>query len=349
MISPRPRNCYVNERSKNLIWLDRNEVILDSHKAIHRKVLSEIDPLNICTYPDLYKCYHALSDYLDLPVENIFFTAGSDGAIKLCYEVLLEHNDFVLRTEPTYGMYPIYAEQNNVQEVICNYRRSDTSIYLDVDEFISLMRKHTPKLVCIPTPDSPTGALLAENDIKHIIDVAKELSIYLLIDEAYYPISEFTSIKFLNQYEKIIIIRTFNKAWACAGLRIGYAIAAPGIIDKFNDVRAMREIGGFESEFVRHLLSYKNEIMESIFKLRDNKIYFEESLSSLGYETLNTAANFSLVDFGNDKSFLESEISNHFIYRTNFQHPSMINLTRFTISDKSKMEYLINLITRICN
>lgn len=164
--------------------------------------------------------------------EQIFLGNGSDEAIDLVFRVFCEPAvDNVVAIAPTYGMYEVCADINDV-----DYRSvllSD-NFELNADKLLEAADEHT-KLIFLCSPNNPSG-----NDLnrKEIVKIIENFSGIVVIDEAY---SDFSSQKNfreeLDKYSNIIVLNTFSKAWGCAAIRLGMAFASREIIGLFNKVK----------------------------------------------------------------------------------------------------------------
>lgn len=167
-----------------------------------------------------------------VPADEIFLGNGSDEAIDLCYRVFCEpKEDNVVAIEPTYGMYKVCADINDVE-----YRPIllDDNFQMSSDRILSACDGHT-KLIWICSPNNPSGNNINRVEIVKVINGFDGI---VVIDEAYSDFSkEKTFRSELDSYPNIIVLNTFSKAWGCAALRLGMAFAQKDIIDIFNKVK----------------------------------------------------------------------------------------------------------------
>lgn len=185
-------------------------------------------------YPDPLqtKLKEALSKIKGIAPECIFLGNGSDEAIDLAYRCFARPGvDNVVAIEPTYGMYEVCAEINDVE-----YRRVrlDEHYQVKASKLLAACDAKT-KLVWICSPNNPTGNSIDRDEIIKVIDGFDGL---VIVDEAY---SDFAAQKPLRhelaQHPNMIVLNTMSKAWGCAAIRLGMAFAAKEIIDIFNKVK----------------------------------------------------------------------------------------------------------------
>ena len=173
-----------------------------------------------------------LSKIKDVPEDMIFLGNGSDEAIDLCYRVFCEpKQDNVVAIEPTYGMYKVCADINDVE-----YRPVllDEHYQMNADKLLGAVDGHT-KLIWICSPNNPTGNALQREEI---VKVIKGFDGIVVIDEAY---SDFSAQKTfrseVTSLPNVIVLNTFSKAWGLASIRLGMAFASADIIRLFNKVK----------------------------------------------------------------------------------------------------------------
>ena len=167
-----------------------------------------------------------------IPAEYTFLGNGSDEAIDLVYRIFCEPRvDNVVAIAPTYGMYEVCADINDVE-----YRPVllDEGFQLNAEKLLAACDDHT-KVVWICSPNNPTGNCMSRQEVTKVLDNFHGI---VVIDEAY---SDFTQVRpfryDLPHYPNLIVLNTFSKAWASAAIRLGMAFASPEIIALFNKVK----------------------------------------------------------------------------------------------------------------
>jgi histidinol-phosphate aminotransferase len=262
----------------------------------------------------------------------------------MVYEAFVEHGDSVIYPNPTFAMYQVYAQMFGAQESIVEYQYSDTGPVLNVEQLKNLLRLEKPKIFCLPNPDSPTGTVLSQNDLKDLLTICEEVGAVFLLDEAYYPFYEWSGVNWTQHSRNLIIARTFAKAWGAAGMRIGYLVAHPDTISLINKLRPMYELGTVSIDFMVRMLDHVGVMQSSVEKINVGKIYFATEMSALDFKVLVTEGNFVHVAFGEKDSLIAKALANKVLYRQSFNHPSLKGFSRFSIAPKEKMEYVVELI-----
>jgi histidinol-phosphate aminotransferase len=207
-------------KARDLIKLNSNENLFipkSSFSLMFKEVLEELDPR---LYPQSEKIdlIRALSDYLSLPSECFTIGNGSDELIETAVSAFLRGTERAVSIVPTFAMYEIIVEAHGS---IYDTVPLGNGFSLDAD---ALLSKITPKTVlCILcSPNNPTGNQFELSSVRKVV---KEFKGIVIVDEAYVEFAPFSIKEAIKDFDNLIILRTFSKAFGLAGLRIGYAIA----------------------------------------------------------------------------------------------------------------------------
>jgi len=191
-------------------------------------------PDNFNRYPDplQMEVKEKLSKIKGVPSQNIFLGNGSDEAIDLLYRIFCEPGrDNAIIFPPTYGMYEVCAEMNDVKVQKVNLTKD---YQLDIEAIENAIDPFT-KLIFICSPNNPTGNSIHRSDIEIILNNFDGI---VTIDEAYINYAkQKTFITELTEYPNLVVMQTLSKAWGLAGLRLGMAFASQPIIELMNKVK----------------------------------------------------------------------------------------------------------------
>ena len=182
------------------------------------QAISESEALH--TYPDAEQrtLRAALAEYAGLATENIIVGNGSDEVLDMIIRLLLEPGDRVLSCIPTFGMYKFLTDVAGGQ-LIELQRTPDYGIDLDA---IKAATDERTKLIFLASPNNPTGNSVPREKVIALL----EMGLYVVIDEAYFEFAGHTVADLVNDYENLMVVRTFSKWAGLAGVRIGYAIVS---------------------------------------------------------------------------------------------------------------------------
>lgn len=342
----RPSALNSKPREKHLLWLDKNENLDPELNLISRDVLNSIDHSVIATYPEAGELYRKLASWLDLSPDYLLLTPGSDGAIRLTFEVFTEKGDSVIHTFPTFAMYQVYSQMFGAVSSLIEYESSEFGPFVNSEKIIDEILKKRPKLVCIPNPDSPSGTVLNPVNLEKILKACEATNAVLLIDEAYHPFYKPTVALWTKTSKNLIVARTFAKAWGAAGLRIGYAIAHPETISLLHKMRPMYEVSSIAVEFMSKMLNHHDAMEASVARILEGRTYFQKEMQNLGFSCLNSDANFMHVAFGDKKHNLHNALNGRVLYRESSLHKSLEGYTRFTIAPLKIMEEVVEIIKK---
>ena len=245
-------------------------------------------------YPDPHQTAlkEKISKIKGVPANQIMLGNGSDEPIDLIYRIFCEPGvDNVVAIEPTYGMYGVCADVNNVE-----YRRIQLDEKFDINgrNTITAVDEHT-KVMWFCSPNNPTGNLLTRNKMAFM---CYNFPGIVVIDEAYVDFSSQDSwLKTLNQFPNLIVLQTFSKAWGMASVRCGMAFASPAIIELFNKVKYPYNINLLTQQFVSERLDHIDDMKAQVKEILAERSRMAEELQKLEcVETVYPSeANFLLV------------------------------------------------------
>lgn len=319
---------------------DSNEgILLDANENSFGSTFIEFNGLKLNRYPDPHQkdIRKATSDYYSIPYKNIFFGVGSDEVIDLLVRIFcIPGKDNVIIPEPTYGMYKVSCDINNIEtkEVLLN---DDFQINLNaVKEKVSV----DTKIVFLCSPNNPTGNVL---DKKDIVSLCNELNVIVVVDEAYIDFSIKSSVvEEIKNHKNLIILRTFSKAWGLAGIRSGFCAADEEIINILLKVKAPYNINALSRYALIKAVansSRKDEYVSSLIKERERLKNQLETLLIVK-KVYNSDANFLLVKFKNAKLVQNKLMEKGIIVRDRSTQPKLENCLRISIGNEEENDAL---------
>ncbi|HYZ92616.1 MAG TPA: histidinol-phosphate transaminase [Actinomycetota bacterium] len=189
--------------------------------------------------------------------------------------------------DPTYVMHMRQAKMAGTS-VETIRRESDFSISLDAA--VHAIERHTPDVVFVCTPNNPTGTVTPIGDIRSIADAASGL---VIVDEAYHEFSGATFVPYLEQHPNVIVSRTLSKAFRLAGLRLGYGIAAPELLEEMGRVRMPYGLSSFTQLAATIVLRHREKVLEVVSSIAAERDRIATTLAGLdGVDVFDGAANF---------------------------------------------------------
>ena len=224
--------------------------------------------------------------------EQLFLGNGSDEPIDLLFRAFCEPaQNNIVTIDPTYGMYQVSADINHI-EVRKALLQDDFSF--SAKELLKQIDENT-KLVFLCSPNNPTAKLLDKGEM---LEVAKEFDGLVVVDEAYIDFApEASLLAKLNEFENLVILQTFSKAWGMAGIRLGMAFASAEIIDVLNKIKYPYNINILTQQKALELIKLEKEKNEWVKILIDEREKMVGQLAHLPFvrKIYPSDANFILV------------------------------------------------------
>ena len=317
------RNEYAGREAR--VFLDANE------NPYNQPFNRYPDPLQL-------ELKDALSKVKGVPAECIFLGNGSDEAIDLPYRCFCNPGiDNVVAIEPTYGMYKVCADINDVE-----YRPVllDDHYQVTAEKLLAATDAHT-KIIWLCTPNNPTGNCLKREEVIKVIEGFEGL---VIVDEAY---SDFSSQKTLRselaKYPNLIVLNTMSKAWGCAAIRLGMAFASKEIIALFNKVKYPYNVNQLTQQQALEALKDPFEVDQWVKILLQERSRMMEAFEMLPIceKVYPTEANFFLAKMTDATKIYNYLVDNGIIVRNRNRVQLCQNCLRITIGTKTENNELV--------
>lgn len=297
-------------------------------------------------YPSPYQqeLKSKIAEWRGLQKENVFVGLGSDEAIDLLFRIFCEPGqDRILITPPTYGMYKVSANINDIaiDEVLMN-----KNFELDVDGILETATAKT-KLLFLCSPNNPTGNIISKKDIEHLL---QNFSGLVIVDEAYIDFSESTSwASSVIDYPNLVVLQTMSKSFGLAGIRLGMAFASKEIISYMTKVKAPYNVNALTSKYALEAFNNLDHIESHIEALKKERLRLKESLANI--DSISTIfpsdANFLLIRINDAQAVYQQLAEQGVIVRYRGHEPHCENCLRITVGTKDENEKLIDTLKQI--
>jgi histidinol-phosphate aminotransferase len=273
-----------------------------------------------------------------VPAENIFLGNGSDEAIDLVYRVFCRPKvDNVVAIEPTYGMYKVCADINDVE-----YRPVllDNHYQLNADRMLQACNYNT-KAIWICSPNNPTGNNMKREEVEKLLHKFQGI---VVIDEAY---SDFSTVKTFRtemaKYPNMIVLNTMSKAWGCAAIRLGMAFASKEIIGLFNKVKYPYNVNLLTQQQALTALRDRQNVERWVSLILQERGHMLEAFALLPIceQVYPTDANFFLAKMTDAQSIYDYLVSQGIIVRNRTRVKLCKDCLRVTIGTKGENEELL--------
>ncbi len=311
------------------VYLDANENAFGSPLAT---------PYNRYPDPMAYDVKTRLSEIKGVPPKNIFLGNGSDEAIDILFRSFCNPGvDNVIIVPPTYGMYEVSANINDVELKRVNL----TADYqLNLEGIAEAIDKNT-KLIFICSPNNPTGNSIHREDIETLL---ANFNGIVVIDEAYINFSRQKSfIQELTEYANLVVLQTLSKAWGLAALRVGMAFASEEIIEVFNKVKPPYNINEASQQLALEALQNTNQVNEWIKETLKERDQLVINLKNLDFvlDIYPSDANFILVKTTAADAIYNFLVENGIIIRNRNKVELCEGCLRITIGTPQENQTLI--------
>ena len=315
----------------------------DAHVFLDANESAYNSPFNRYPDPLQEQLKQTISQIKGVPTENIFLGNGSDEAIDLVYRIFCEPSmDNVVAIDPTYGMYKVCADINDVE-----YRPVllSPNYALSADALLQACDEHT-KVIWICTPNNPTGNDMDRGELQKILTTFKGI---VVIDEAYGDFSDLKPMRsFLKYFPRMIVLNTFSKAWASAAIRLGMAFASEEIIALFNKVKYPYNVNMLTQQAAQELLSQMVRLDRWTNEVRHERAQMIPCLMELPIvkQVYQSSANFLLVRVTDADAIYAYLVDNGIIVRNRNRVTMCQNALRITIGSKEENNELLGALRR---
>ena len=288
----------------------------------------------------------ALAKLKNVKEEQILLGNGSDEVLDLIFRAFCEPCvDNVITLPPTYGMYKVLAEINNIEnrEVLLT-----KEFQLDVKSILKSVDEQT-KLLFICSPNNPTGNAFDARAIKTILENFNGI---VVIDEAYIDFSSYeTWIGFLDLYPNLIITQTLSKAYGMAGIRLGVCYASSAIISVLNKIKPPYNVNELTQQKALERVLAVDEVFDEVESILEERNRLMIALQEIKFikEIYPTDANFVLVKVDDASKRYQELIEKGIVIRNRTTQPLCENTLRFTIGTSEENKKLVEALKEIDN
>ncbi|CAN2043092.1 Aminotransferase class I/II-fold pyridoxal phosphate-dependent enzyme [Candidatus Magnetomoraceae bacterium gMMP-1] len=274
--------------------LDLNENTQQPPEHVKAALKEYIDENRIQMYPEYDRFLSKLSQYSNVDENQLILTNGSDHAIEIILRAFLGPDDTMLVAQPE---FPIFSQVAGVIGAkICGVPYGQDMSFL-YNGFLEAVTTEI-KLIVIINPNNPTGTDIPLAHIENIL--VKNPDIPVIVDEAYFEYTGITALDFMKSHSNLIITRTFSKAFAMAGLRLGYIIAHPDIISQFYKIRGPFDVNSCALIAAEAQIDFPDVWKDYIHEIMTvSKPYLEEFFNKNNILYYSGAAHFMLVQPNN--------------------------------------------------
>ncbi|EIE5864547.1 histidinol-phosphate transaminase [Vibrio alginolyticus] len=336
--------AWENIGDKSVLKLDWNEATIPPSPKVNEALIDFIQNGRLNWYPETanLKLKKKLAEYVDVEPDNLEYFSSSDGLHEYILRAFVDYEDTVVMIAPTYDNFRAVAESVGAR-VDYYYLDKKYDYKFDIEDFSDYLNQVRPKAVYLCNPNNPTGNIYSPEEIKTLIKRFND--VLFIVDEAYYEFNTNSASHFVNEYENILICRTFSKAFGLASIRFGYAISSKQNITGISKIRNPKSVSSFAQVAAMAALDDVEYMWQYVNEINCAKDIFIENLRNLGVKVLSSAGgNFVFVDLENkaDRCIEQLEQRNIFI-RSYSKVGRSEGLVRITVGTREQMSHFMSI------
>lgn len=320
----------------NIIKLNTNESPFAPSTMVQMAIAS-MTPDQLRRYPDpeATKLVGTIADYYGVKEDNVFVGVGSDDILGMAFLTFFNSDKPILFADVTYSFYDVWA---NLYGIPYKQIPLDDNFRINVEDY-----NVENGGIVIANPNAPTGIELPLVEVEEIIKSNPESLV--IVDEAYIDFGRESALPLIDKYDNLLVVRTFSKSRALAGMRVGYAFGNEKLIKALRDVKYSYNSYTLSVAAIRAGAAAINDdeyFKQLVAEIKDTREVTKLRLKKLGFEVTNSQTNFLFVttDKMPAKEIFE-KLRDRDIYVRYFDKQRIDNYLRITIGTKDQMNALI--------
>ena len=327
---------------QNLIKLNTNEnPYPPSPKVAEALKAIDVDCMRLYPDPAASVLVKGIADFYQLQEDQVFVGVGSDDVLAMIFMTFFNSKKPILFPDITYSFYDVWADLYGIP-----YRTPelDEKFRLKKEDYLTENGG-----IIFPNPNAPTGLMENLDTIEEI--VAKNPDSVVIVDEAYVDFGGVSALPLVDKYENLLVVQTFSKSRALAGMRIGFAIGQKKLISYLNDVKFSFNsytMNRLTISFGKAFLEDRAYFQEITGKIVATREWTKQKLTELGFTFPDSKANFI---FATHKTVPAQELFENLktagIYVRYFKKPRIDNYLRITVGTQAEMERLVEVLAEL--
>jgi len=336
--------------SPELIKLDANENPFELPDEVKERIKFEFTDLPIRIYPDptaldLRRCIASFLDIEGIDESYIVVGNGSDEILQYIFIAFLDKKDLVVYPNLSFEMFSIFSQIAGVRDIRLELNEL---LELDLSSVIETLHNYRAKLLLLCRPNNPTGWSMPKEELLAILEKSRETDTMVVIDEAYGEFMGESLAYLVKDYDNLIVLKTFSKAFSLAGLRLGYAVSNKEIIKDLMSVKLPYNVNAFTQMVGRIVLEYKDLVLSRIkFIVEERERIYKRLLNLPKVKIFPSSANF-LFFYCEEENLMDRLLSYGIkIRKFEPKHPLLKNAYRVTIGKKEENDKFIRAMEEI--
>ncbi len=334
---------YVPNNYEYKYKMDANESPFNLSKNILNDISDSLQNIYMNRYPDTNstELRKMISNFIEVEKDNIVVGNGSNELINIILTTFINKGDIVISHSPTFSMYKIASKIFGARYLDIE---SDNNFNININSIIENANKKNAKLIIICNPNNPTGKAITRKEIFRILDETKGI---VLVDEAYIEFGEDSVVNEINNYQRLIVLRTLSKAFGLAGIRTGYLVGGEKIVNKINSVKPPYNLNVISQCIAINVLKNLSEIRMKINEIKEERNRLYTLLNNTkNIKVFSSKANFILIEVNNAQKVFDHLLKKGILVRK-FSNNRLNNNLRITIGSKKENDILIKAIEEV--
>lgn len=299
------------------------------------------DNLRLYPDPEGKSLKQTIADIHSLNQDNVFLGNGSDEVLAHTFLALLKHEQPIFFPDVTYSFYPVYCALYGIKYQMVSL---DGNFQVNIEDYVQQNGG-----IVMPNPNAPTGSALSLTQLERLVEHSQDSVV--VIDEAYIDFGAESAIPLVKMFPNVLVVQTLSKSRSLAGLRVGFAIGAPGLIEALNFVKncfnsyPLGRLALAGAEAALRDREYFENICQQVIRSRD---YLGNELVSLGFYVVPSKANFLFVRHDTcAANEIQRQLRQRKILVRHFPQPRIANFLRISIGTPEECKALINTLQEV--
>ncbi|NLI73551.1 MAG: histidinol-phosphate transaminase [Euryarchaeota archaeon] len=329
---------YYNPKVK-AIRMDTSTNVLGPNPAVN-DVLEDCADMNLNQYPKPYSddLRDALAEAYDLKADNFVVGNGSDEVLDIIFKTFMELGERVVAPYPSYSLHSFFVKVNGG-----HFETVDLTddFHLDPDALI----KARGKIIILCTPNNPTANAFDTDAVEQVI---REHDGPVIVDEAYGEFADYSFMPMVNDYDNLIVTRTFSKAYGMAGLRVGYMAANIDMAEQLQKIKIPYSLNRFSEQVAIAALRNHEYIDRTIELVQTEREKLSRGLEDLGFKPYPSQSNFILFRCPVPSSVMISRLADKGILIRDFGRQRLLeNCARTTVGTEELNSMLLSKLKEV--
>nr|WP_296835414.1 histidinol-phosphate transaminase [uncultured Marvinbryantia sp.] len=340
------KNCtriFPDQGRAGYLRLDMNENPEGLPQEIVDQIKDEITPEFLATYPEPGVFMKKYANFIGVKEDNLCTTNGSDSAIRSVMQTFVGKGKEVVTVAPSFEMYMVNCWLLGLVHKPVPY---EDDLTMDVNHIMEAIGEDTDMVVLL-NPNNPLGNVYTEEEVRKVIEKARENEAVVVIDEAYHYFCESTFLDLINEYDNLLILRTFSKCFSLAGVRLGVIIGDSTIIKYVTNLRLSFEVNTVALKCAEIVLDTPGLIDRLKQTEREGRNYVLCALKENGYECFYGEGNFVFFKPKTGVETLKQRLFENKILVKTYSNKMLSDWIRINTGSKKVMEQFMEKLLKV--